>query len=140
GNVTYEELLALVERCAGGLIDRGVQREMRVLLVMLDSVEFAVAFLGALRIGAIPVPVNPLLPGRDLGAMADDAGAVLAVLSSERLAVLDGLVTSSAVRTVVVTGDVELPEAPVPLIAWDDLLERGVPTPAVATVADPPGL
>ena len=37
-------------------------------MVMLDSIEFYDVFLGALRIGAVPAPVNPLLPARDLGA------------------------------------------------------------------------
>ena len=61
GSVTYSEL----SRMAGGaglrLRDLGVRREERVLIVMDDSPAFMAAFLGAIRIGAVPVPVNPLL-------------------------------------------------------------------------------
>jgi benzoate-CoA ligase family protein len=137
-DVTYDDLLARVERVAAGLARLGVQRETRVLLVMLDSVEFAVTFLGALRIGAIPVPVNPLLPGADLAALADDAGARLAVLSSERFAALEGL-AGAALRTIVVTGDNDLPASPSPLLAWDALLAGNDTAPCAATVGDSPG-
>ncbi len=42
------------------LKDLGVQPEQRVLLVLDDTPAFPAAFLGAMRIGAVPVPVNPL--------------------------------------------------------------------------------
>ncbi len=45
----------------------------RVVLALLDSPEFAVSFLSCLRIGAIAVPVNPLLPWRDLAVVIADA-------------------------------------------------------------------
>ena len=38
----------------------GVQREQRVLMVLDDSPAFHATFLGAMRIGAVPVPVNPM--------------------------------------------------------------------------------
>ena len=61
GEVTFRELHGLV--CAAGLrlSELGVRREERVLLVMDDSPATIAAFLGAIRIGAIPAPVNPLL-------------------------------------------------------------------------------
>jgi benzoate-CoA ligase family protein len=61
GTVTYRRLHGLA--CAAGLRFRelGVRREERVLLPMDDSPAMAAAFWGAIRIGAVPVPVNPLL-------------------------------------------------------------------------------
>ena len=58
--VTYGELLGEVRRAAAGLRALGVQPEQRVAMVMLDSVEFYATFLGAMRIGAVPAPVNPV--------------------------------------------------------------------------------
>ncbi len=86
---TYADLLALVERVATGLRARGVRPEERVAMVMLDSVEFIATFLGAMRIGAIPVLTNPLLPGRDLGVIVADSRARLLVASDERASVID---------------------------------------------------
>jgi len=138
-DVTYDDLLTLVERTAGAFAALGVQREMRLLLVMLDSVEFSAAFLGALRIGAIPVPVNPLLPGEQLARLADDAIATIAVLSAERVGALEGLLMSSAVQHVVVVGDVEVASAPRNVLGWDTFLALGDRSGAAATIGDSPG-
>src|SRR6266516_1137606 len=91
GAVSYAELLDLVQAAAAGLRTLGVGPEQRVGLVMLDSIELHVAFLAALRIGAIPVPVNPLLPGRDLGTVIAGSRARHLLVSHERANELDKL-------------------------------------------------
>ena len=65
GSVTYRALHGLA--CAAGLRfrDLGVRREERVLLAMDDSPAMMACFWGAIRIGAVPVPVNPLLQRSD---------------------------------------------------------------------------
>ncbi len=84
GSVTYAGALDLVKRTAAGLRALGVRPEDRVAMAMFDSVEFVAAFLGAMRIGAVPVPMNPLLPARDLGAIVADARARILVVSDAR--------------------------------------------------------
>src|SRR5258708_4392664 len=61
GEVTYGDLFKLSNGAARRLLDLGVRREERVLIAGYDSPGWVAAFLGAIRIGAIPVPVNPLL-------------------------------------------------------------------------------
>src|SRR6267378_6480786 len=61
GDVTYGELFKLACGAAHQLHDLGVRREERVLIVGYDGAGWVAAFLGAIRIGAVPVPVNPLL-------------------------------------------------------------------------------
>jgi benzoate-CoA ligase family protein len=58
--LTYAELSAEAARAGNLLRTLGVQREQRVLLVLDDTPAFPACFLGAMRIGAVPVPVNPL--------------------------------------------------------------------------------
>jgi benzoate-CoA ligase len=60
-DLTYTELFNLSCGAAAALRDLGVRREERVLIVAYDSPGWVAAFLGAIRHGAIPVPVNPLL-------------------------------------------------------------------------------
>jgi benzoate-CoA ligase family protein len=101
--VTYGELLDEVRRVAARLRAIGVQPEQRVAMVMLDSVEFYATFLGALRIGAVPAPVNPLLPGRDLGAVVAVGRARVLVLSAERAGETDAIRDAAPELTTVVT-------------------------------------
>src|SRR6266566_4144218 len=61
GDVTYRELFELSCGAARTLAELGVRREERVVIVAFDSPGWVAAFLGAIRFGAVPVPVNPLL-------------------------------------------------------------------------------
>jgi benzoate-CoA ligase len=61
GEVTYAELYERVCRAVRVFSELGVRREERILLVLDDSPTYVAAFLGAIRMGAVPVPVNPLL-------------------------------------------------------------------------------
>ena len=109
-SLTYADLLAAACAAAGGLRRLGVRPEERVLLVLLDGVEFVATFLGAMRLGAVPVPVNPLLPGPDLASIAADARAGVAVLSGEKAAVAADLAAGAPELTaLVVTGAGPLP-------------------------------
>lgn len=56
---TYAELNATADLVAGGLMARGVQPGDRVALLLDNRGEFAEAFFGILRAGAIAVPLNP---------------------------------------------------------------------------------
>ena len=65
GDVTYGALAGLAYGAAQLFLDHGVRREERILIVGFDSPGWVAAFLGAIRIGAIPVPVNPMLQRSD---------------------------------------------------------------------------
>jgi benzoate-CoA ligase family protein len=79
--VTYTDLSARVARVAGALRSIGVRPEERVPLVMLDGIDWVASFLGALRIGAVPVPVSTMLTGPELAFQCNDARARVAIAS-----------------------------------------------------------
>ncbi len=81
----YGELDERVRRFAAGLLAQGLQPEQRVLLVMLDTVDLPVAFLGALYAGVVPVPVNTLLPSDNYAYMIAHCDAKLIVVSDQLL-------------------------------------------------------
>jgi acyl-CoA synthetase (AMP-forming)/AMP-acid ligase II len=62
---TYAELSGRINRAGNALAALGVQMEQRVLLCLLDTVDFPTFFWGAIKIGAVPVPVNTLLSSKD---------------------------------------------------------------------------
>jgi benzoate-CoA ligase family protein len=124
-SLTYEELLEHVSRAAAGFRDLGVGPEDRVLLVLLDGSEFVIAFLAALRLGAIPLPLNPLLPGRDLALAARDARVRVAVMSAERASVATDLLGAPELDTLVLAGeDVPFEPTSIRILRWDELLTR----------------
>ncbi len=59
--LTYGELQRETRRAANMLRRLGVRREERVAMIMLDTVDFPIVFLGAIRAGIVPVPLNTLL-------------------------------------------------------------------------------
>ncbi len=83
--VTYAELLAGVNRCGNALRALGVRREERVALLLLDSPAFACAFFGALKIGAVAVPVNTMLKAPGWEHVLNDSRARVVVVSEALL-------------------------------------------------------
>ena len=55
-NYTYANLADSVNRAGNAFWALGIEMEQRVLLLLHDSPEFAAAFFGAIKIGAVPVP------------------------------------------------------------------------------------
>jgi benzoate-CoA ligase len=81
GEVTYGDLHKIACGAAHVFGELGVRREERVLIVAYDSPGWVGAFLGAIRIGAIPVPVNPLLQrSEDYDHYIDDSLARVVVV------------------------------------------------------------
>ena len=80
---SHDEVHDGAARAASLLAGRGVRRGDAVLLALPDGVELAWAFLAAVRLGALAVPVNPDLPVADHRVLAADCGATLAVCPEE---------------------------------------------------------
>ena len=63
--LTYGDVQDLTNRTATLLRDLGVEMEGRVLVLCLDAPEFLGTFWGAIKIGAVPIPVNTLMRSAD---------------------------------------------------------------------------
>ena len=79
--LTYRQLADRVARFGAALRGLGVRREERVLMAMLDTVDWPTAFLGCLKAGIIAVPVNTLLTEDDYRFMLADSRAKCLVVS-----------------------------------------------------------
>ena len=77
--ITYADLLRRTSCVAAALHDAGVRREERILLLLDDAPAFPATFLGAIRIGAVPVPVNPLYKPSDFRYFLEDSYARVVV-------------------------------------------------------------
>ena len=89
--VSYGQLFEYVNRVGNGLKDLGVRMEERVLLLLLDTPEFAVCFFGAIKIGAVPVPVNTLMKPADYEYMLNNSRARVAFVSGLLFPLIDAI-------------------------------------------------
>src|SRR5262247_1014622 len=68
GKLTWSELDRYASGFARQLSTQGVNASDRVALLLPNGVEFVVAFLGVLKLGATPAPLNPLVKEEELAA------------------------------------------------------------------------
>ena len=87
-SLSYAELAEVSRRFAGALRAAGVARERRVALLLLDTVDFPIAFWGAIRAGVVPVPINTLLTHEVVGYILADSRADALVISAPLVAPL----------------------------------------------------
>jgi benzoate-CoA ligase len=81
GRYTYRQVFERAGRAAAAFAALGVEMEERVLLCLHDTADFHAAFLGAMKIGAVPVPVNTLLTPDDYTFLLQDSRARVLVVS-----------------------------------------------------------
>ena len=81
GSCTYGELADRVNRFGNHLLSLGLRMEDRILIAMHDSIDWPVAFLGAIKAGIVPVAVNTLLTPKDYEYMLSDSRAKALLVS-----------------------------------------------------------
>src|SRR5438067_12620834 len=105
--VTYRQLYEEVNRVGNGLRKLGVRIEERVFLLLLDAPEFATSFFGAIKIGAVPVPVNTLLKPSDYKYLLNNSRARVAIVSKSLLPLIQEVPRTELqyLERIVVVGD-----------------------------------
>lgn len=138
---TYAALAADSARFAGALQAAGIGREQRLAMLLLDTIDFPVAFWGALRAGVVPVPMNTLLTQETVGYILADSRAEALVISAPLLPpLLPVLREMKGLRRIVVAQ----PDGRAPGVVHDDrgvgfgdfLATGAADTPAVAASPD----
>ncbi len=124
-NVTYRQLYEHVNRAGNALRQLEVRIEERVFLLLLDTPEFPASFFGAIKIGAVPVPVNTLLKPADYEYMLNNSRARVAIVSDSLYpqlhAIPDGRLRF--LQHVIVVGT----ETPSDTLLFSRLIERNSP-------------
>ena len=117
--VSYRQLFERVNQVGNGLKSLGVRIEERVMLLLLDVPEFASSFFGAIKIGAVPVPVNTLLKPTDYKYLLNNSRARVAIVSESLLSLIDAIPRNELryLETIVVVGR----EARTGTLSFDDL-------------------
>src|SRR6266576_1734796 len=123
--LTYGQLVDRVNRTGNALRQLGVRVEERVLLLLLDTPEFAVSFFGAIKIGAVPVPVNTLLKPSDYQHMLNNSRARVAIVSQSLHSQIYAILREQLryLKHIIVVGE----EPPSDTLSFTQLLEQDSP-------------
>jgi len=106
GSWTYGQLADRVERFGQVLRSLGIRRDERVLICLLDTVDWPTAFLGAIKAGIGALPVNTLLTEDDYRFMLADSRARVLVVSEALYPKFAGLIKSMPdLEHVIVSGE-----------------------------------
>ncbi|NML45636.1 benzoate-CoA ligase family protein [Ramlibacter sp. G-1-2-2] len=104
--LSYGQLAEQARRFANALRARGFAPETRVMLAMLDTPEWPVAFLGCILAGVVPVAVNTLLTAKDFEFMLRDSRAQALFVSKPLLPTFEPLIGKiSTLKQVFVAGE-----------------------------------
>jgi benzoate-CoA ligase family protein len=110
--LTYADLLSDVNRTGNALRRQcDVRPEERVLLLLLDGPAFAFSFFGAIKIGAVPVPLNTLWKPDDYRHVLHDSRAAVLIVSAELWPQVERLPAEDrrSLRHIIVVGPVAAP-------------------------------
>ena len=124
---TFSDVADRSVRAGGALLGLGLAPGDRIVLVLQDGIDFVCSFLGAIRVGVVPIPLNTLLPAEDYAYILADSGARVAIISEP---VLQTIAASGWGGRVVIAGvggtlrarlDATPPDAPVHPSRADDV-------------------
>ena len=102
--ITYKTLLQQAERFAAALASLGIKQCDRVALILPNCPQAVIAYYGALRLGAVVVPVNPLTVERELTQQLRDIDCRVVVCLDKRIEKIAALRREAAIDYCIVTG------------------------------------
>ena len=128
-SLSYGELGTRIRKLAAALLDLGIRREERVLLLMQDNQDWPVCFLGSMYAGIVPVAVNTLLTADDYAYMLQNSRAQAVLVSAALLPVLEAALSKGGheVRWVIVSRPVSAGDQHVKFL--EDILAAHEPLP-----------
>ncbi|MEM4658677.1 MAG: acyl-CoA synthetase [Candidatus Methanosuratincola sp.] len=80
---SFSDLSLLTNRIASALISLGLRKGERIVIRLPNIPEFPMVFLGAIKIGAVPVPTSYMLTRDELRFILEDSGAKAVVTTPE---------------------------------------------------------
>lgn len=102
---SYAELANRVNRAGNVLLSLGVQPEQRVLVCVLDCIDFPTVFWGALKAGIVPVPVNTMMTPQEYDFLLRDSRARVLVVSQPLLAKFEPILSGQPwLKHVIIVG------------------------------------
>jgi long-chain acyl-CoA synthetase len=101
--ISYAQFSSLANRFATGLQRLGVKKGDRVAIALPNIPQYAIAFYGALRAGAVVVPTNPLYTEREMQHQLADSGARAIVMLDMFYPVVRAIRANTPLEHIIIT-------------------------------------
>ena len=101
--LTYSELKNLADRFANALISMGVKKGEKVAIHLPNCPQFAIAYYGALKAGAIFTPLSPLLAPKEVTYQLNDSEAKILISLDLVYPGVCAIIPDTKVETVITT-------------------------------------
>jgi benzoate-CoA ligase len=132
---TYAALAGDINRAGNGLLRLGLQQKQRVLLMLPDCPEFAIAYFATIKIGAVAVPTSTAARAADYDHFLRESKARILIVHSSLCAEVAPILDSQPfLQQVIVVGEPQLEHTHWPNHAiWSDWLAQNSPELSAAT-------
>jgi acyl-coenzyme A synthetase/AMP-(fatty) acid ligase len=133
--ITYQELKDLTDRFANAFYKLGISKGDRFLIRTPNQPEYQISFLGGQKIGAVPIPTNPMLREYELEHIINNSEAVAVITTSKYIQAIENIhPRCKTLKHIIVIGEAQGDQ-----ITFEDLLkEGGASLPFVETHKDDP--
>ncbi|MFQ6671677.1 MAG: acyl-CoA synthetase [Candidatus Tectimicrobiota bacterium] len=134
---SFAEMSELTSRFAHALRELGIEPRQRILLRLPNVPAFQIAFLGALKAGAVPIPSSVMFRTEEVRHRLTDSRATAVVTTAEHLPeAVEAAEACPAVRWMLIDGPLPRP-APTRVVSLDEALARpSPPSPLPPTCPD----
>ena len=128
--LSYKELNDRAARFAAALVDKGIRKGDRVVIVTPNSAEAIVAIFGILKAGGVFLVLHHSIKEKKLAYILNDCGARAVVLLQNQLPAFTTVLEScESLLCMVICGGKggDLPEGRVPAVSYEDVLKNYLP-------------
>lgn len=105
---TYRQVDDMSDALAVALAEDGIGRGDRVAVVLQNVPQYFVAVIAAWKLGAVPVPINPMYRRRELAQILGDSGAVAAICLESVAGEMAEAAAGTQVATILTTSELDL--------------------------------
>ena len=105
---TYKKLNKLSLSFAASLMELGIKEGDRIMLYLPNSIQWIIAFLGILKIGAVAVPVSPIYTSYEIRYMLNDSGAETIICQDTNFCYVEDIYDETPLKRIIFTNIAEL--------------------------------
>ncbi len=105
---SYKRLKELIDRFSAALYDLDVRTNDKVLLYIPNCPQFLIAYFGAQKIGAVPVPVSPIYTPHEIKYLINDSGAETVLCQDTNYRYIKEIFSETCLKKAIVTNYVDL--------------------------------